>query len=44
MDLAEGHVAALDSLLQKGHPFLTLNLGTGKGCSVLELVKINLVK
>ncbi len=38
MDLAEGHAAALDSLLQKEHQFLTVNLGTGKGHSVLEVV------
>ena len=37
MDLAEGHVAALDYL--KGHPgVLTVNLGTGKATSVLEMV------
>jgi len=37
VDLAEGHVAALQRLLD--HPgSLTVNLGTGRGCSVLELV------
>jgi len=37
MDLAEGHVAALARLQQ--HPeMLTVNLGTGRGTSVLELV------
>jgi UDP-glucose 4-epimerase len=38
MDLAEGHVAALSRLLDHG-PSMTLNLGTGHGVSVLELVK-----
>ena len=37
MDLAEGHVAALRHLLG-GAASLTLNLGTGRGTSVLELV------
>lgn len=38
MDLARGHIAALDHIdTMKG--FNTYNLGTGKGTSVLELVK-----
>jgi len=37
MDLAEGHVAALRHLLA-GHASLTVNLGTGRGTSVLELI------
>ena len=37
-DLAEGHVAALRHL-QSGAPSLTVNLGTGRGVSVLELVR-----
>jgi UDP-glucose 4-epimerase len=37
-DLAEGHVAALDYLDRKGG-MLTVNLGTGQGYSVLEMVK-----
>jgi len=36
-DLAEGHVAALQALLDKGQSF-TVNLGTGRGNSVLEVV------
>jgi UDP-glucose 4-epimerase len=36
-DLAEGHVAALNHLLDGGGA-MTLNLGTGRGVSVLELV------
>jgi UDP-glucose 4-epimerase len=35
MDLAEGHVAALDNLTEGVHIY---NLGTGQGTSVLELV------
>jgi UDP-glucose 4-epimerase len=38
MDLAEGHVAALDALLKNGAGF-TVNLGTGRGNSVLEMVR-----
>ena len=38
MDLAEGHRAALDCLLAEAPQLLTLNLGTGKGASVLEVV------
>lgn len=39
-DLAQGHVAALEYLKQQTHPigFLPINLGSGKGTSVLELV------
>ncbi|MFC7062344.1 UDP-glucose 4-epimerase GalE [Halobacillus seohaensis] len=37
LDLAEGHVAALDNLIEGAHIY---NLGTGKGTSVLELVKV----
>jgi UDP-glucose 4-epimerase len=38
VDLAEGHVAALRRLLA-GDKNLTVNLGTGRGSSVLELVR-----
>ena len=48
VDLAEGHIAVLNYLLQEKPQILTLNLGTGKGTSVLELIqnfeKINNVK
>ena len=37
-DLAEGHVAALRPLLEGSHSF-TVNLGTGQGYSVLDLVR-----
>jgi len=36
MDLAEGHVAALNNLTEGTHIY---NIGTGKGTSVLQLVK-----
>ena len=39
MDLAEGHVLALQHVLQ-APGCLTLNLGTGRGISVLELVRV----
>jgi UDP-glucose 4-epimerase len=38
MDLAEGHVAAVSHLLDSDGS-MTLNLGTGHGASVLDLVK-----
>jgi UDP-glucose 4-epimerase len=38
MDLAEGHRAALHTLLAGGDQLLTLNLGSGKGHSVLEVI------
>jgi len=38
MDLAEGHVAALDHLA-RGPGLLTVNLGTGRGVSVLDMVR-----
>ena len=37
LDLAEGHVAALDYLSQNDE-MLTVNLGTGQGVSVLEMI------
>lgn len=37
VDLAEGHVAALDYLAEQGG-LVTLNLGTGSGVSVLQMV------
>ena len=38
MDLAEGHLAALNVLLAGGDQQLTLNLGSGQGHSVLEVI------
>jgi len=38
MDLAEGHRAAVDHLLDGDDQLLTLNLGSGQGHSVLEVV------
>ena len=37
-DLAQGHVMALQTLAAQGHSF-TVNLGTGRGYSVLEVVR-----
>jgi UDP-glucose 4-epimerase len=39
LDLAEGHVAALNYLGTHPSAFITVNLGTGQGYSVLEVVK-----
>ncbi len=38
MDLAEGHIAALNVLREKSRITHIYNLGTGKGSSVLEMV------
>jgi UDP-glucose 4-epimerase len=38
MDLAQGHLAALN-YLDKHMGFIAINLGTGKGYSVYEMVK-----
>jgi len=38
MDLAQGHVAALE-FLSSGRQSITVNLGTGRGYSVLEVVR-----
>lgn len=37
-DLAKGHVAALEYLEAKDSELLTVNLGTGQGYSVLEMI------
>ena len=39
MDLAEGHQAAVEHLLNHPPQLLTLNLGSGRGHSVLEVVQ-----
>jgi len=39
LDLALGHMRALDYLDQEGRPFNTFNVGTGKGFSVLEVIE-----
>ncbi len=38
MDLAEGHIRAVD-VLSKANGLITVNLGTGNGYSVLDMVK-----
>ena len=40
MDLSEGHIRTLNYLLENDSCFFTINLGTGKGTSVLELKNI----
>lgn len=40
MDLAEGHLAALYALFAGDDRMLTLNLGTGEGSSVLEVIRM----
>ena len=39
MDLAEAHVKILDLLFEKEPIYFNLNIGSGLGTSVLELVK-----
>ncbi|MBU2511343.1 UDP-glucose 4-epimerase GalE [bacterium] len=38
-DLADGHLKAFQYVLRERKP-LTVNLGTGKGCSVMEVIKM----
>ena len=38
MDLAEGHVKAAEKILESKSEVMNINLGTGKGTSVLELI------
>ncbi len=40
MDLSEAHFAALKFLKKNDPQFNSINIGTGKGCSVLEIIKI----
>ena len=39
MDLADGHMTSLNYLLDNSAQFLNINLGTGIGTTVLELIK-----
>jgi UDP-glucose 4-epimerase len=39
MDLAEGRLAAVNLVRAEGAPFDAINLGTGRGQSVLEMIK-----
>ena len=39
MDLAEGHMRTLDYLQNRNPAIINLNLGTGRGISVLELIR-----
>ena len=39
MDLSEGHLSVLNYLLKEKPQILTINLGSGRGTSVLELIK-----
>ena len=40
MDVAEGHLLALNYLFSEDPQFITLNLGTGIGISVLEFIRV----
>ncbi len=48
MDIAEGHVSALEYLVENKNQIINLNLGTGSGTTVLELLhtfeKVNNLK
>ena len=39
IDLAQGHISALEKLLENNNQILKLNLGSGKGHSVLDVIK-----
>ncbi len=38
MDIAEGHISAIEYAFKKNSKFININLGTGRGYSVLELI------
>lgn len=38
LDLARAHVAALDAMAGEGEPYRCLNVGTGRGTSVLQVI------
>ena len=40
MDVADAHISAFEFLRKNQAQFLNINLGTGKGTSVLELIKV----
>ena len=40
MDLAEGHLLALELLIKENPQIISMNLGTGRGTSVLELISV----
>ena len=40
MDLAEGHIKTVEYLFENKPSLVNFNLGTGKGTSVLELIKV----
>ena len=48
MDLAEAHIKVLENLFQSESRFLNLNIGTGIGTSIIDLVKtferVNFIK
>lgn len=45
MDLAEGHVSALEKLQEaKENGAIAINLGTGNGYSVLQVINFNFLK
>mmetsp|Transcript_37401 Transcript_37401/g.54733 ORF Transcript_37401/g.54733 Transcript_37401/m.54733 type:complete len:371 (-) Transcript_37401:223-1335(-) len=39
MDLAEGHLSAINHMAEKGSGIYLFNLGTGNGCSVIDMLK-----
>ena len=39
MDLADGHIKTLDHLMKNESQLINLNIGTGQGYSVLDLIK-----
>ena len=44
MDLAEGHLAAVQHLMEQGPQLLTVNLGSGQGHSVLDVLSQQVVQ
>ena len=40
MDVAEGHIRTLEYLLDRKPQIININIGTGIGTSVMELIKV----
>ena len=39
LDIADGHISALNYILKNKPHYLNINLGTSKGTTILELIK-----
>ena len=39
MDLAEAHISALNYLISNDPQIISINIGTGKGTSIMDVIK-----